>query len=166
MTSNYLTMITAIAAFFSAVFAAVQIGISVKNQEIARVEDRKLRTFAAYSELQTNVLDKLVSFTKTEIRELVNVLNECDEYGFQVVDDARIAYDDYRALIAKCEHFAIGVNERIYDIRIVEELGGVHLIGLFNKVKPIIDRTRSRSNVDLPYSNFEKMISTIKKDIG
>ena len=76
----------------------------------------------------------------------------------------KTAYDDARALIAKLEHFSVGVNSKIYDFKTVDALGGMHLVYLYDKVEPIIKRAREYEKHSVPYIEFEILIKRIRKN--
>ena len=73
------------------------------------------------------------------------------------------AYNDYRALIARLEHFAIGVNKHIYDFSIVNNLLGVHFICLYLKIAPIIDEANKEQKTVRHYYNFLRLINKLDK---
>ena len=143
--------ISNIIAIIALAFSVVSGGISLFNYFTSQKRQCRIDTIEAYRTLQTDVLDKFVSYPKEEV---LNLLDNLDEPEF------RKAYDDCRAMIAKCEHFAVGVNNKIYDFDTMDKLGGVHLIYLFDKLKPVIDNTRKNQNRNevLYYSAFEKMV--------
>ena len=146
-TSDIIALIALIVSIFSG-------AISLFNYYKSQIRQRRIDTIEAYRTLQTDVLDKFVSYPKKEVLKLVENLDQ---------EKVRKAYDDCRAMIAKCEHFAVGVNNRIYDFDTVDKLGGVHLIYLFDKLFPVIENTRSnQENNETPYySEFEKMVGDL-----
>ena len=67
-------------------------------------------------------------------------------------------------MLARCEHFAIGVKEEIYDKHTVQELGGVHLYYTYKNIKPIIDKNReSRPDRAENYKAFEELAQSMKE---
>lgn len=76
------------------------------------------------------------------------------------------AYDDCRTLIARCEHFSVGVNSGVYDIDLVNDVGGMHLIYLYQKVLPVIEEARSYPGGEDAYKEFEKMVMALLKMRG
>ena len=144
-----------IIAIVSALFSIVTYITAV------RYEKKKI-TIEAINLLQNEVLDKFAT-TKRDNAKIItdNLDNEkCKE-----------AYDDYRALIARLEHFAIGVNKRIYDFGIVNNLVGVHFICLYMKVMPIIDEANKNEKQTRHYCNFLKLVNRLNRkqkilDIG
>ena len=145
---------TDIIALVALIVSIVSGIISLINYYKSQIRQRRIDTIEAYRTLQTDVLDKFVSYPKKEVLKLVENLDQ---------KEIRIAYDDCRAMIAKCEHFAVGVNNKIYDFDTVDKLGGVHLIYLFDKLLPVIENTRlNQENNETPYySEFEKMVGDL-----
>lgn len=148
--------ITDIIALVALLFSIISGAVSLLNYYKSQKRQRRIDTIEAYRTLQTDVLDKFVSYPKKEVQNLVDNLDE---------PEFKKAYDDCRAMIAKCEHFAVGVNNKIYDFDTMDNLGGVHLIYLFGKLKPAIDNTRkSQNSNETPYySEFEKMVNKLKQ---
>ena len=64
--------------------------------------DRKQATLDAYNTLQNEVFDKLNLFKPSDIREIANHPTSKE-------------YKKLSALIARIEHFCVGVNTNIYD---------------------------------------------------
>lgn len=136
-----------IIAIVSAVFSIVTYIFTV------RYEKRKA-TVEAINLLQNEVLDRFVSISKDNAITIVENLDN---------PKCREAYNDYRALIARLEHFSIGVNKGIYDFNIVNNLVGIHFIYLYKKVKPIIDETNKNKKHIQNYCNFEKLVKSIEQ---
>ncbi|MBR4720710.1 MAG: DUF4760 domain-containing protein [Clostridia bacterium] len=147
-------IITALAAAISAIIAAYALIQTKKYQKEIKERERKQATIDAYRKLQEDVLDKLVLCSKDEVKNVIENLDmhSCEE-----------AYNDYRALIARCEHFAVGINVGIYDFEVFDKLGGLHIIYLYEKVKPMIMEVRKRIKTEVPYIEFEKLYKTLKE---
>lgn len=152
--SNVTSLVSAIASVIATVFAAVELSRSRKANEEIKDRERKEATINAYNNLQNQVLDKLVSFSAEEIEDLVENIDR---------DEFKKIYMDYKTLIARCEHFAVGINENIYDFEVLYELSGEHLIYLYKKVKPIIHYARKNCVNSIPFHEFEEMINNLEK---
>lgn len=138
----------------SIIIAIVSACFSIVTYVTAVRYEKKRVTIEAISLLQNEVLDKFVSIQKDNAKIILNSLDN---------EKCRKAYNDYRALIARLEHFAIGVNEHIYDFGIVNRLLGIHFVCLYNKVSPIIDET-NKSNKDITnYCNFVKLVKKLER---
>lgn len=146
------TLITSITSIVIALISMVYTFIINRN---VRILARKQSTLDAFNNLQKDVLDDLVFVTKKNASLIVENIDqkECLE-----------AYNSYRILIARLEHFAVGVNEGIYDFGVVNSLAGEHLIDLYNKVKPIIDHTNIRnSNSKNDTKNYNEFVLLVKR---
>ena len=140
-----------LASFIIAVISAV---VSIVTY-IATVRYEKRRTtIEAINLLQNEVLDKFINISKDNAEIIIDNLDDpkCKE-----------AYNDYRALIARLEHFAIGVNKHIYDFSIVNNLLGVHFICLYLKIAPIIDKANKNQEKTRHYCNFLRLINKLDK---
>lgn len=157
------TAIAALAAAVSAIVAAYQARASRRTQKELQAEARKDSTIQAYNRLQDVVLDKIASYPKAEIVNIIRTIDEA-EIGFESVPEINIAYQDVKALVAKCEHFAVGVNEGLYDIDLVNRMGGIHLIYLYKKVEPIIAKARENNKCCdyVPFVEFEKLVNKLQ----
>ena len=115
-------------------------------------EKRKI-TIEAINILQNEVLDKFVSVKKENARIIIENLDK---------EKCKEAYDDYRALIARLEHFAVGVNKHVYSYKIVKSLLGNHFIQLYNKVALIINEANKNEKCTIHYCNFEKLVTRLQ----
>ncbi len=145
--------IIAIAAVISAVFAFATLFNTIVIQRKTAAENKKNNTISAYNRLQDKVLDYMAKYPKEQVEILV------DDRDYE--PEIKEAYDAYRTLIARCEHFAVGVNTGVYDIDLVDDLGGKHLIYLYKKVLPVIDEARAYD--EDAYKEFEKMVTALAK---
>lgn len=148
-------VISAIVAMRSAGIAAKALANTEKYQQETKENERKYGTIRAFGKLQTEVLDKLVLCTKKEIE---NVVENIDE------KECKEAYNGYRALIAKCEHFAVAVNNGIYDYEVFKKLGGQHIMFLYEKVEPVIIKARKNCHNDSHYQAFEELYNRLKNE--
>lgn len=114
------------------------------------LRQKKQDTINAFNTIQNQVLDEMTKHTKKELSTIAqNTRSE--------------EYKNMSVLLARCEHFAVGVNSGIYDIRIVKRLAGRYFIGLYEKFLPLIEEKRRICPTDRHYDEFEKMIHKLKK---
>lgn len=113
--------------------------------------DRKQATLDAYNTLQNEVFDRINLYKPAEISEIVRHPTSKE-------------YNDVAALIARIEHFCVGVNKSIYDKRTVYELAHGYFDGpkLRSRIGPMIDRKNSRSDYDY-YTNTHKVLAWMDK---
>lgn len=119
----------------------------------SQFEKRKI-TIEAVNLLQNEVLDKFVAINKKNAKIIVENLDN---------EKCREAYNDYRTLIARVDHFAVAVNKRIYNLRIVNILVGKHIIYLYEKVIPIINEANKNEKSNRNYCNFEKLVKKLNR---
>ena len=75
-----------------------------------------------------------------------------------------LPYKAKKKYIKELEFFATGVNQKIYDIKIVNKMSGSKLIYQYEKyLKKIIKRIRKRKEDSKAYIEYEKMINKLKK---
>lgn len=113
--------------------------------------DRKQATLDAYNTLQNEVFDRINLYKPAEIMEIVK-------------HPTTQEYNDVAALVARIEHFCVGVNGRIYDRKTVYALAHGYFDGpkLRSRIEPMIDRKNSRSDYDY-YSNIHTVLAWMDK---
>lgn len=133
------------------IIAAVELNSSRKSQEKKEDNNRKIATIEAFNIFQNDVLDKLAFCKSLDVIDTVE--NKANREFKQL-------YDNYRIQIARCEHFAVGVNNNIFDFDTVDKLGEAHL---HKKVEPVIESAReNQSDSATPYySQFEELKNRI-----
>lgn len=76
------------------------------------------------------------------------------------------ALDDKEKLkyLNELEYFSTGVNEKIYDIKIVKKMSGSRLIKQYeNWIADFIQVRRNQFGNDRAYLEYEKMLNKLKK---
>jgi hypothetical protein len=113
--------------------------------------DRKQATLDAYNCLQNEALDKMNLFMPSDIREIAN-------------DPKTDKYKEISSYIARIEHFCVGVNENIYDKKVVYKLAHGYLDSSFilNRINPIIDKKQKNADEDY-YENIHKVLRWMKE---
>lgn len=146
-------IVTAVAAAASAFFAAYQLYRNRKENAQTLDRERKQATIEAYNVLQEQALDFLnTKYKKKKLEEIAqNHLN--DEYR-----------EEYRIIgtkLARCEHFAVGVEEKAYDFETLYKLSGKHLWYLYQTFSPVIQEKQKTEKA--AYSSFQKLAHGIKE---
>ncbi len=152
---NIFDIVSALISLVASVCAAVALFQTKKYNKESLVRQRKEATVHAYQTLQEQVLDKLVIINKKEIYDVVKYKDDSKEF-LEI-------YNEYRTLIARCEHFAVGVNNDIYDFNVLVDLSGVHLVMLYKKIEPIISCARSATYGKDAFKNFEILVKELEK---
>ena len=148
-----LSFCSTVAAGASAIIAAFMLRNSVRIQKEMKQEEKKRATWDVMKYLQSEVLDKLAPLDANNAELIAEARNDNDE--------CRQAYADYKTLIARLEHFSVGVEQGIYDFDMVYELAGEHLIFLLSKIKPVIDAANEFQDTPKYYQSFMKLVDRL-----
>ena len=108
------------------------------------IRNRRQATLDAFNVFQAQVLDELRLYTKGDITEIAK-------------EPRSTKYKDLSTLLARCDHFAVGVNQEIYDMETVRRLGGEHIRVIFGKMQPLIQKKRCYMNDKKRYCEFEQL---------
>lgn len=89
-------------------------------------------------------------------------------YSFKQIQEISQDYtSDYyiimSGLLARIEHFSLGVNTNIYDAELVQRAATRYFIVIYNKLKPMIEKKQIRSNGIKYYKEFETLVESVKK---
>ncbi len=158
MINDVVSIVSVLISLVATVFAAVGLTQSKKYNKLCLERQRKEATIYAYQTLQEQVLDNLVKIDSKEIFDIVECMDDSIEFTE--------IYNEYRPLIARCEHFAVGVNNNIYDFSVLLELSGIHLVNLYAKLKPIILCSRKADDGKHAFKNFERLVDKLKKEVN
>ena len=136
--SLIISIVSFLLAFVSAIFSW-----RVHKQTV--IHDKKQATLDAFNILQEQVLDKINLYSNSKVKE--------------IAEDARSKeYKELTILMARIEHFSVGVNSEIYDLKIVKRLAGKHFCAMYNKLLPMIEKKRKINKTDKHYDEFEKLV--------
>ncbi len=113
---------------------------------------RKHATLEAFNTLQEQVLDELASYKPNEIHQIAENRRK---------NDTKSKYNHCKTLIARIEHFAIGIEDHIYDYETVNKLAAEHLIFLYRKMKPLILAARESAAGVNTYIHFEELVKRL-----
>lgn len=132
------------------VVSCISVGMSALIYYLGFRRTQKQATLDAFNVLQAQVFDKLNAYRKADIIEISK-----DVHSTQ--------YKEVSGLLARCAHFAVGVNSGIYSKTIVRRLAGRYLIYLYDKLEPLIQKKRQVNTLERHYYEFEMLIADIKK---
>ena len=141
MTENILTLLALVLSLISFVWS-----LWVHHQSLVR--ERKQATLDAFNVFQCQVLDELSGYPRKEIEDIAE-------------DPRSPDYKDVSKLLARCEHFAVGVNQEIYDKDTVRALASEHIVVVYDKLLPLIQKKRIFGNNRKRYHEFEKLAKTM-----
>ena len=136
-----------IVSMCSAAVALASIVFSIYTYRRDVEHNRKRDTLDAYNRLQNEVFDKLNSYLPSDIVEICKH-PKSEEYNI------------IGAMVARIEHFCVGVKNDIYDKKTVYELahGYFDASKLRSRIDPIIDRRNRNPNEDY-YCNIHWMLT-------
>lgn len=142
MATFIISIVSIVLAFVSAVHSIFVYIQTVKH-------DKKQATLDAFNILQEQVLDKINLYSNSRVKE--------------IAEDARSKeYKSLTILMARIEHFSVGVNSNIYDIKIVKRVAGKYFCAIYDKLLPMIEKKRETFKNDKHYDEFEKLIVDLK----
>lgn len=143
----------------SDIIASIALGFSVISVAYAVIvyfkglkRERKQATLDAFNELQAQVLDELAKYSPNAIRMIAEDHRK---------KDTKPKYNHLKTLIARIEHFAIGIEEKIYDFK-TDKLAAEHLIYLYNKVSPIVQAARESAKGKNTYIHYEMLVNRLQ----
>lgn len=141
--------------------------------------EKKQATLDAFNVLQEQAFDKLNQYTFAEIRSICdnwqdtiakknNQTKPDGEAESEEETKQRERYlDEYITLsgyLARIEHFALGVNTGIYDVKVAERAGTAYLVMLYRgKLAPLIKAKHSGKGNTEYYAEFRKLVEKIEK---
>ena len=141
-------LITIILSVLSIILAAVSAFHSFFVYSQTVKHDKKQATLDAFNILQEQAFDKINLYSKSKIKEISE-----DEHSKQ--------YKELTLLIARIEHFSVGVNSDIYDVKIVKRLAGKYFCALYDKLLPMIEKKRKINITDRHYDEFEALVKKL-----
>lgn len=130
--------------------SVISVAVSVAIYWLGLHREKKQATLDAFNLLQEQVLDRLNYYRKYDIDEIAEDIGSAD-------------YRDVSGLLARCAHFAVGVNSGIYDEKTVRRLAGRYMISLYNKMEPLIEKKRQINKTERHYEEFEILAKRMKK---
>lgn len=155
------------------IISVISVVVSVIIYYVGVERDKKQSTLDAINILQEQVFDKVNQYTYAEIREICDKWKEIignknqKELTEEEKENRNFYIDEYRLLsgyLARIEHFALGVNTRIYDARISERAATLYLSMLYRgKLKPLIETKHSGKAKGEYYAEFRKLVEKIEK---
>ena len=129
---------------FATVVSLLSFAWSLLVHHRSLVRERRQDTLDAFNVLQSQVLDELRQYDKGDIEKISK--NNHDP-----------RYKELSSLLARCEHFSVGVNQKIYDLETVRRLGGEHIVRIYTDFLPLINTKRKYKNNLERYREFETL---------
>lgn len=134
----------------SMIVSVVSVGVSIAIYCYGIRREKKQATLDAFNILQEKVFDRLNYYRKYDVDEIADDVHSSD-------------YKDISGLLARCAHFAVGVNSGIYDFNTVRRLAGRYIISLYYKLEPLIEKKRKLNKSERHYEELEKLVRRLEK---
>lgn len=143
------TIISIISAAIALASCITTIVIHVILRNIAKVQ----ATIEEIHLLQREVLDNLIYDDNANVKLIIENLDQ---------PECKKAYKDYKTLIARLEHFAVGINQKIYDFNVAYTLVGAHFVYLYDKIEHIIAKANEHVAKQKYYVEFTNLVYKFK----
>ena len=145
------------------VFSAAALVFSFWQFKIETQRYRKEATIRAFDDLEkSKAILFLFEVSKQEIGALVrwksNSNNKSDQKCKKAEEWELLSY-----ALPLIEHFAVGINSNVYDLRTLNSMAGNQLIRTWNNCEELIDYKRNGDGKQKNYAEFEKMIKVLVK---
>lgn len=135
--------------------AALALVVSVVQYHREGNRTRKEATIHAFDKLEE---EKSIIFLfgcdKANIENLVKSRKESDRH-------IKDKWDNLDKALPLIEHFAVGINSKIYDLETLNKMAGNQLIITFNNCRSLIDYKRTGDGKEKNYVEFEEMINKL-----
>lgn len=153
---DFLSLLPSLITALGVIVAVMELRATAKKNKEDKLHDKRKDTLDAYNTLQAEVLDKLYTdYTPSQIKEIVNN-NRKAEYQHD--------YHVLGTLIARIEHFCVGINTDIYDWETAYELSHGFLDKTIRyRIAPIIEVKESFFGTD-PYDNTKKVFAKMDEE--
>ena len=144
---NIMELYISVAALVVSILSII---VSVMIYFLGLRREKKQATLDAFNLLQTQVLDRLNCYRRYDIDEIAEDVHSTD-------------YQDISGLLARCTHFAVGVNTGIYDFDTVRKMAGRYMIALYEKLEPLVEKKRKINSSERHYQELEILIDKLRK---
>lgn len=148
MWGRVMDILTIILSILSFALSVVSMIYSIRVHRDSVVHDTKQHTLDAFNQLQEQVLDKINTYSKSDVIEISK-------------DPHTNEYKEISSLMARIEHFCVGVNSAIYDIDTVKRMAGRYFVGVYEKLLPMITKKREINKTEKHYDEFELFIGKL-----
>ena len=112
--------------------------------------EKRQATLEAYNRLQHEVLDVINTYSKEQIQEIAKDPHQND-------------YKKISALLARCQHFAVGIKQKIYDKKTLKLLGNCYFDKIYDKLLPLIIKKRRLAHNDCLYKELEEVADYVQR---
>ena len=149
------TMIGSIGTVTGVLITAYSI---VKSNNIAK----KQKTYEAFEKMKSQNIkleNKIDRFKAAYIQRLIKA-HEKDTFSKK----QKKVWTEISEYLSSIERFSACANEGIYDFTMIYNMGGPFLIGMYEKLFPIIKSKRDSKARNSVYEEFEKLVIRLKQE--
>lgn len=149
------TMIGSIGTVTGVLITAYSI---VKSNNIAK----KQKTYEAFEKMKSQNIkleNKIDRFKAAYIQRLIKA-HEKDTFS----KEQKKVWTEISEYLSSIERFSACANEGIYDFTMIYNMGGPFLIGMYEKLFPIIKSKRESKARNSVYEEFEKLVIRLKQE--
>ena len=117
-----------------------------------RKRSRQMATLEAYEKLQTEAFDVLNKWRPSEITEVCK-------------DRQSDTYKDLSAALARIEHFCVGLNNKVYDMKIFYKIAHGYFDeggSLYRRILPLMENKLASAKEDY-FKNIHDVWKAMKK---
>lgn len=129
-----------------------------------------LSAYAAVGSAIAAIIASLVSVAiyrhglKREVR--IDTIQALSAIRMKYPNSLRLTDEEKRAYLNELGFFAVGVNNKAYDIKIVEKMSGRLLLKQYDSnLKKYIEERRQKMHSPTSYIEYEQMINQLRKRI-
>ncbi len=149
--NDILECISAIGTFASAAIAA---GAIVFNEKIRKKKD----TYDAYNNFKEKHYDFECEIDERQIRKMACLYTKNKNYLKK-----NKKYNKTVEYLCDMEQFATCVNNNIFDIDVVWDMGGPFIVEKYYSLQPLIQKKREYKHRNSIYEQFEEMKNKLEK---
>lgn len=126
--------------------------VSIVNNNKRTQKQSTLEAFMQFKKDVEPYENMIHSYSNADINKIIQRY----EQGSQLEE-----WDEIKKYLATVERFATGVNARIYDVEVVNKMGGYFLCEQYKTLYPIIQYKRQKDQNDCIYEEFRDMVNAI-----
>lgn len=124
-----------------------------------RNRGRKEATIHAFDDLEEKICSKEYGELQKLDGAMVSKIVEGHERNNSLEQPK---WDEITKGLALIEHFAVGVNAKVYDAETLNSMAGNFMIRLYNTLFPIIEQKQKSPDGKNNYKQFEQMMKELK----
>ncbi|MBE6964334.1 MAG: DUF4760 domain-containing protein [Ruminococcaceae bacterium] len=140
----------------SLLISVLAIIVAVAQHFSERNRSKKEATIHAFDQLEETV------FSKEGYKKLAVYAGVENAISGKLEAD-KTEWSKATLLLSRIEHFAVGVNTGIYDLKTLNRMAGGFMIEEFERWKPIIETKRVKDPASKHYDEFEMLYNSLLK---